>query len=158
MNWDFRQRVLQTFIGLGKGRRLSLSLGFTYYLETLSLSGFFFFCKELGKRSLVPPSPFHPPSKVYLTWLQVSDEVLRTLGCVLQAEWRSWYEEKPQIPIPSEWGGTAPDGGSLVKKPGCHWNDITMEWFYRECSCINLKIYFGLKIPPELALTSLLPL
>ena len=157
MNWDFRQRVLQTFIGLGKGRRLSLSLGFTYYLQTLSLSGFFF-CKELGKRSLVPPSPFHPPSKVYLTWLQVSDEVLRTLGCVLQAEWRSWYEEKPQIPIPSEWGGTAPDGGSLVKKPGCHWNDITMEWFYRECSYINLKIYFGLKIPPELALTSLLPL
>lgn len=133
MNWDFRQRLLQTFIGLGKGGRLSLSLGFTYYLQTLSFS---LFGKELGKRSLVPPSPFHPPRKVYLTWLQVSGEVLRTLGCVLQAEWRSWYEEKPQIPFPLERGGTAPDGGCLVNKPGCHWNDITMEWFYRECNCI----------------------
>ena len=103
----------------------------TTYKLSLSLFG-----KELGKRSLVPPSPFHPPRKVCLTWLQVSGEVLRTLGCVLQAEWRSWYEEKPQIPFPSERGGTAPDGGCLVKKPGCHWNDITMEWFYRECNCI----------------------
>lgn len=70
--------MLQTSIGLGKGGGASPSLGLTYYLQTLSL-------KEFEKRSLVPQPLSFPPSKVHLTWLQATDEVLRMLGCVLQA-------------------------------------------------------------------------
>lgn len=44
-----------------------------------------FLCKEFKKRSLFPQLPSFPPSKVHLTWLHATDEVLRMLGCVLQA-------------------------------------------------------------------------
>lgn len=71
MNWDFRQRVLQTFIGLGKGGRLSLSLGFTYYLQTLSLC-FFFFVRDLGKDLWFPhPHSTHLVRSIWLGYKSV---------------------------------------------------------------------------------------
>lgn len=68
MNWDFRQRVLQTFVGLGKGGRLSLSLGFTYYLQTLSL----FLVRNLGKDLWFShPHSIHLGRSIWLSYKSV---------------------------------------------------------------------------------------